>query len=162
MGMAIGIECRLIRLVHAANERTMGVSDRQKIMETKLGSGLSKIGYTDAHPILLASNTSLADLNRLLVENGKQGVLMNRFRPNVIVNGDEPWGEDVWAWMEVKRASGEPLTLVGAGRKGRCKLTTVQPEHGAFVTKQNDDGSSNAMYNEPLETLRRVRSPSAL
>jgi uncharacterized protein YcbX len=54
----------------------------------------SLVSFADAFPLLLASTGSLAQLGERLAAEGEQPVPMNRFRPNVVVDGAEPWAED--------------------------------------------------------------------
>ena len=65
---------------------------------------------------------------------------MNRFRPNLVVQGSEPFEEDRWAKVRV----GEAVFRV-AKPSGRCVITTVDQARGEF------DGT------EPLKTLATFR-----
>jgi uncharacterized protein YcbX len=49
-------------------------------------------GFADGYPFLLVSQASLDDLNARLSEP----VPMNRFRPNLVVQGCEAFAEDAW------------------------------------------------------------------
>jgi uncharacterized protein YcbX len=77
------------------------------------------IGFADAYPFLLISEGSLAALNARLAAP----ITMQRFRPNVVVSGCEPFAEDTW----VKLAIGT-LGFRGVKRCDRCVVTTVDPE----------------------------------
>ncbi|MCI25438.1 MOSC domain-containing protein 2 mitochondrial-like, partial [Trifolium medium] len=48
--------------------------------------------FSDGYPFLLVSQESLDALNKLLEEP----IPMNRFRPNILVEGCEPYSEDLW------------------------------------------------------------------
>jgi uncharacterized protein YcbX len=50
--------------------------------------------FADGFPLLVVSEASVGDLNRRLAEKGEAAVPMNRFRPNVVVAGCEPYEED--------------------------------------------------------------------
>ena len=50
--------------------------------------------FSDGYPILLISRASLADLNDRLVEVGREALPMDRFRPNIVVDGVDPYDED--------------------------------------------------------------------
>jgi uncharacterized protein YcbX len=52
------------------------------------------VTFADGFPLLVASEASLADLNRRMGEKGAPPLPMNRFRPNVVVAGCEPYEED--------------------------------------------------------------------
>jgi uncharacterized protein YcbX len=59
----------------------------------------NQVGFADANSMLLASEPSLAKLNDEL----EQPVPMNRFRPNIVVDGDDlpPYDEDYWIKLEI-------------------------------------------------------------
>ncbi len=63
----------------------------------------NKVGFAYAHAILLASNTSLAQLNADI----DQAVEMDRFRPNIVVDGEylEPYDEDFWLKVQIGQLS---------------------------------------------------------
>lgn len=65
------------------------------------------VGFADAFPLLLISQASLDDLNSKL----DQPVPMNRFRPNIVVQGCETFAEDSWS------------SLIADG----CELKVVEP-----------------------------------
>jgi uncharacterized protein YcbX len=75
--------------------------------------------FTDGFPILVASNSSLADLNNRL----NLPVPMSRFRPNLVVSGSEPFAEDTWGRVEVGTA-----TIRGVKPCSRCVMTTIDPD----------------------------------
>ncbi|PUA17369.1 MOSC domain-containing protein [Glaciimonas sp. PCH181] len=50
--------------------------------------------FADGYPILLASQASLDDLNQKLVLQGRSALPMNRFRPNIVIDGVEAFEED--------------------------------------------------------------------
>lgn len=53
------------------------------------------VGFADAFPLLLISQASLDDLNSKL----DQAVPMNRFRPNIVVQGCDAFAEDNWSTL---------------------------------------------------------------
>ncbi|MDX2304183.1 MAG: MOSC domain-containing protein [Microscillaceae bacterium] len=92
--------------------------------------------FSDGYPLLLISEASLADLNQRL----DQAVSMNRFRPNLVVTGVEPYAEDQWHRITI----GEVEFLV-AKPCGRCIMTTIDQEAGTVSGK------------DPLKTLSEYR-----
>ena len=56
-----------------------------------------KTAFSDGFPLLLISQASLDDLNQRLI----QPITMNRFRPNIVVDGCEPFAEDSWKKMRI-------------------------------------------------------------
>ena len=99
-----------------------------------------RVSFADGYPLLLASASSLSALADWIVEMGGDPVPMTRFRPNVVVDGAEPWAEDSWKRLRI----GEQTFRV-VKRCGRCVMTTVDPEFGRFAGQQ------------PLKALRRHR-----
>ena len=102
---------RLVHLSARANRRTD--SDYDPI------GGL--VSFADGYPILVASETSLADLNRRL----EVSLPMNRFRPNIVVRGSEPFAEDGWKRFWV---GGLPFDVVKPC--ARCVVTTTDQQSG--------------------------------
>lgn len=99
-------------------------------------SPLPVVSFADGFPYLTASLESLAELNRRLDEP----VDMNRFRPNIVVEGaDRPHDEDSWAHFRV----GE-LDFFSVKPCVRCVMTTIDPQ-----TAQKG--------KEPLKTLATYR-----
>lgn len=101
--------------------------------------------WADGYPLTLASTASLAQLNDWIIETAlllgeePQPVPMERFRANLVVDGDEPFAEDGWRLLQV----GE-VRLRMAKPSDRCVLTTIDP---ATLTSGR----------EPIRTLARHR-----
>jgi uncharacterized protein YcbX len=95
----------------------------------------TRVSFADGFPFLLISEESLSDLNRRLPEP----VPMNRFRPNLVVAGGEPYGEDEWVDIEIGR-----LALRVVKPCGRCVVTTT-------------DQATTKRGKEPLRTLATYR-----
>jgi uncharacterized protein YcbX len=93
------------------------------------------VGFADGFPLLVVTTASLADLNGRL----EQPVPMNRFRPNVVIDGADAWAEDAW-----KRIRIGDLTVRIAKPCGRCVITTT-------------DQQTAARGVEPLRTLATFR-----
>ena len=56
--------------------------------------------FTDAAPVLVTSTSSLD----WLLERSAEDITMDRFRPNLVVSGFEPWEEDRWATFRIGEA----------------------------------------------------------
>jgi uncharacterized protein YcbX len=78
------------------------------------------VSFADDFPLLLTSASSLDQLGDWLTANGGEPVPMNRFRPNVVVAGFEPWAEDRWRRL---RIGDVPFRV--AKPCGRCVVTTT-------------------------------------
>jgi uncharacterized protein YcbX len=120
------------------------------------------VGFADGYAYLAANEASLADLNRRLAAKGHAALPMNRFRPNLVVSGDQPFGEDHWGEVQV----GEAL-LRAAKPCGRCQVTTTDqatgevrgPEPLATLGEYRDSREFGVMFGMNLVTVRggRVR-----
>ncbi|MFT7048284.1 MAG: hypothetical protein ACJAZE_000670 [Halioglobus sp.] len=71
--------------------------DSIRLVDGHYASAGETVGFADAFPILLISQASLDDLNSRL----ETAVPMNRFRPNLVVSGCEPFAEDRWKRIRV-------------------------------------------------------------
>ena len=70
---------------------------------------LGRVGNTmfpDLMPVLVANEKSIQELNSRLEEKGEKAITIERFRANIIIDGDEPWYEDVWKTLRI--SSREP------------------------------------------------------
>jgi len=99
-----------------------------------------KIMFTDCFPFLIACQGSLDALNEIL----KEPVPMNRFRPNILVDGCQPYSEDLWKTIKINN-----LTFQGVKLCNRCKVPTIDQDNGISGT-------------EPTETLQTFRSDKVL
>lgn len=83
-------------------------------------------GYADSCPLLVTSRSSLDMLNERIAEQQGEPVPMNRFRPNIVVDGwDEPHRED-----RARRINAGGAVLGYAKLATRCVVTTVDQESG--------------------------------
>lgn len=128
LSMALGSDVRLAK--------TNGPIDWfLPIPEFSLVHGEPQTKFVDAAPILLTNAASLADLNGRLEES----LPMNRFRPNIVVDGLEPYREDE----------------LGAFNFPNVSLTRVTVCERCIVTTSNQEtGERN---KEPLRTLSKYR-----
>jgi hypothetical protein len=103
-----------------------------------------RVNFADGYPVLLTNTASLARLNDWIFEGGSdEGPLpMARFRPNVVVDGAEPFAEDDWIGKRIR--IGE-VTFRAPKPCGRCVVTTTDQETGE-------------RGREPLRTLARHRN----
>ena len=92
--------------------------------------------FSDGFPWLLISEASLEDLNARLTHK----LPMNRFRPNIVVSGLAPFGED-----QLHDLTGDGVRLRRAKPCMRCIVTTTDQATG---TRDGD---------EPLRTLAKFR-----
>lgn len=124
----LGRQCRLVRM-REGFVRPTGDSYRQAVPG-------ATVGFADGAPVMLHTEASLQDLNSRLDEP----VSMNRFRPNLVLAGADPFEEDRWQRI---RVNGIVLHLVKDCI--RCEIPTIEQESGAKGV-------------EPMETLESYRS----
>ncbi|BCL75938.1 molybdenum cofactor sulfurase [Jeongeupia sp. HS-3] len=95
------------------------------------------LSFADGYPLLLIGEGS----RRQLSDWAGQDFAMARFRPNLVIDGAEPFAEDGWTRIrigEVILRMVKPCT--------RCVFTTVDPDSGEKSADQ-----------EPLRTLAKKR-----
>lgn len=95
-----------------------------------------RVGFADGFPFLLISQASLDELNRRL----ERPVPMDRFRPNIVVDGCAPHAEDGW----------ESMTI------GDVVFTVVKPCARCVIT--TTDQRTGQRTPEPLRALATYRS----
>lgn len=100
-----------------------------------------KVIFSDGFPFLITSQGSLDALNEML----KEPVPINRFRPNILVEGCHPYAEDMWKTVKINK-----LTFHGVKLCGRCKVPTINQDNGIPSPP------------EPTETLQTYRSGEVL
>jgi len=106
-------------------------------------SGDQAGGFPDGFPFLLASKESLALVNSKLKQDHAQPIPMDRFRPNIVVEGvSEPFAEDHWAKIMIG-----DVDFRVAKPCSRCSMPCVDQKTG---TRNKD--------NQPTKTMRKFRS----
>ncbi len=96
-----------------------------------VGDALGRPGaltrFTDGFPLLVVSSASVAALNARLAAQGLPEASVQRFRPNVVVDGLDAFAEDAIDTLEVV-GGGPALRLVKPCT--RCAITEVDPRTG--------------------------------
>jgi uncharacterized protein YcbX len=87
--------------------------------------------FADGHPVLLANENSLKDLNFKLTSQNSSASRMERFRANIIIDGLEAFAED--RIHEVK--IGETI-LTQPKLCARCPIVTQDEETGTVISKE--------------------------
>ena len=121
----LGIECKLVSFPES----------NSRLVDQKYQINHEHVSLADAYPLLLIGEQSLADLNSRLEEP----VPMNRFRPNLVVSGSQPYEEDGWKNFSV----------------GRNKFAAVKPCARCVLTTVNQNTGEKGV--EPLATLSKYR-----
>lgn len=94
------------------------------------------VSFADGYPALVASESSLAELNSRL----PAPISIARFRPNLVVSGAPAFDEDRWDAVSLENAA-----FRGTKPCERCVVTTLDPQTG------------DSTGPEPLRTLAQYR-----
>jgi len=86
--------------------------------------------FSDGYPVLVANAASLDDLNMRLATRGEAPVTMQRFRPNLVLAGLQPWDEDALDEITITTDEG-PVVLRLVKPCVRCSIPDVDPATAA-------------------------------
>jgi len=86
--------------------------------------------FSDAYPLLVTSTAGLAELNRRLAAAGEAAVTMERFRPNLVLDGLDAHGEDHLDEIRFATPQG-PVRLKLVKPCARCTIPDVDPATAA-------------------------------
>ena len=150
----LGMSARLVYMPDAV----------ERPVDPRFGRPGDRVGFADGYPLLLASESSLADLNGRL----DTPVPMDRFRANLIVDGAAPFAEDSWAAIRVadvifrvvKPCARCVVITVDqdTGSPGKEPLRTLadfRKREGKVLFGQNliHDGTGTLRLGDPVEVL---------
>lgn len=82
--------------------------------------------FSDGYPLLVASTASLDLLNEKLAAQGRPAVGIERFRPNIVLDGIEAHDEDRLATLSIATAEGE-ARLRPVKPCARCPIPNIDP-----------------------------------
>ena len=82
--------------------------------------------FVDGFPLLVLSSASLAELNRRLAAAGRASVGIERFRPNLVLDGVEAFDEDHIDELAFETAQG-PVRLKFVKPCVRCAIPNIDP-----------------------------------
>ncbi len=125
LSKVLGVACKLVYMPDASI----------RPLNAKYGLEGEMVGFADSCPLLVVGEASLADLNERL----EQPVSMDRFRPNIVFSGGQPYEEESWKSFQI----GE-VNLRGIRSCARCQVITI-------------DQQSAKVGAEPLRTLSTYR-----
>jgi uncharacterized protein len=83
--------------------------------------------FSDAFPLLVVGEGSLAELNRRLAAKGHEAVGIERFRPNIVLAGLEAHDEDRVDVLRVATADGAAALLRPVKPCPRCPIPNIDP-----------------------------------
>jgi len=122
---ALGINCRLVYMP----------DDCKRIVDQRYAPGDSVTSFSDGYPFMIIGQASLDDLNSRLSE----ALPIERFRPNIVFTGGEPYEEDMMGNFTIGN-----INFYGVKLCARCVVTTI-----------NQQNASKG--KEPLKTLAKYR-----
>lgn len=96
--------------------------------------------FADSAPYLVANEASLEALNTVLESNSLRSVPMNRFRPNIVIRGLEPFAEHRLAGLSAKS----------------YRLKICYPCQRCIVTTIDQDTAEKDPLNQPFKTLQTI------
>jgi uncharacterized protein YcbX len=126
---ALGVNCSLVAMPEGAHRAVNPFYAVRRFKDT--------VSFADGYPFMIIGQASLDDLNSRL----QAPVPMNRFRPNFVVTGSEPFAEDFW---KVVRIGSTVFHVVKPCE--RCVMPTIDQSLGEKTGK------------EPLRTLGIFRT----
>lgn len=123
--------------------------EQQRRCEARWSGGVdAQASFADGFPLLVVSTASLAELNRRLAQRDQPPVTMERFRPNLVLDGLDAHGEDFVDTLTLDAPEG-PVVLKLTKPCARCTIPNVDP-----VTA--------ATSHEPGDTLAGYRADARL
>jgi uncharacterized protein YcbX len=122
----LSMSCRLVYMPDAEKRKVDG----------RYAANNEITAFSDGYPLMMIGQASLDDLNSRLEES----LPMNRFRPNIVFTGGNPFDEDL---MEHIKVNG--IDLYGVKLCARCVMTTINQDSGL-------------KSKEPLKTLTGYRN----
>lgn len=132
---AIGVSCRLVRF-HPHAKRFANSEWTRGVEAPTL--------FADGYPLLIISQASLQDLNLKLQAQGRDALPMNRFRPNLVIDGIEAFEEDY-----AESISTDGVTLKPVKPCSRCPTPSV-------------DQATGLVGADPLDILQSYRADPRL
>jgi hypothetical protein len=126
----LGTPCRLVYMP----------DDSIRYSNDKYAGEGKRVGFADGYAYLMIGEASLADLNARLAAKNHPALPMNRFRPNLVVSGTQPYAEDGFGEIRIADAA-----FRGVKPCGRCQVTTT------------DQATGEVTGPEPLLTLASYR-----
>lgn len=127
----LGLPCRLARF-HP---------DTQRKASTRWTQGVeAPTFFADGYPMLVLSAASLADLNEKLIAQGRSALPMNRFRPNIVIDGIGAFEEDYAESFKIGDALLKPVKPCP-----RCPVPSI-------------DQATGELGPDPLDILSTYRA----
>lgn len=116
----LGLPCRLVRFDPAT---------RRLVNPKWTGELEVHTLFSDGYPMLLISQASLDDLNQKLLLQGQGAVPMDRFRPNIVIDGVDAFEEDYAESLLISHAE-RRICLKPVKPCPRCPIPAVDQATG--------------------------------
>ena len=139
LNSVLGHACRLVRFHPSASRVANNQWTNNQDVPTH---------FSDAYPLLLISEASLADLNQKLTALKLTAVPMNRFRPNIVIDGIAAFEEEYAESFSMDEA-GQTICLKSIKPCPRCPMPAVNQ-----LTAHVEDN--------PVDVLQTYRSNAML
>jgi uncharacterized protein YcbX len=112
--------------------------EQQRLSEPRWTGGVAaENAFADGYPLLVAGLASLADLNRRLAAQGQAPVGIERFRPNLVLDGLPAYDEDHVRELTIGTDAG-PVRLRLVKPCVRCTIPNVDPATAQTSTAVGD------------------------
>lgn len=98
------------------------------------------VGFADGYPVLITTTASLEALNADMELHGEGRVGMDRFRPNIVIEGASPWEEDRIRSLQI----------------GGLRFDLVKPCARCIMTTQ-DQLTGSREGPSPMPAMGRIR-----
>ena len=121
----LGIKCRLVYMPDSC----------KRVVDQKYAPEDAVTSFSDAYPYLIIGQSSLDDLNSRLIIS----LPMNRFRPNIVFTGGEPFEEDKMGQIVING-----INFYGLKLCARCNIIAI-------------DQLTGIQEKEPSKTLASYR-----
>ncbi len=118
-----------LHLPESKSARLLRVAQPRSIKpECRMPGASERTAFADGFPLLLGSMASLAALNGYLVGYEQLPITMDRFRPNIVVDGIDAYDEDFWRKLRI----GELEAFV-VRACARCPMPNVDQKVGELT-----------------------------
>ena len=128
-----------IRLVKQSSQYIRAIDPQYSLSDN------APVSFADGYPLLLTNTASLNQINNKIKEqyqNNNNVALMEQFRPNVVVETQQPFAEDYWRNIDI----------------GNLKFCNVKPCTRCIITTTNQSTGIRNSLQEPLKTLSKFRN----
>lgn len=126
LGSFLGMSCRLLR-VHPTAHRAVSATWSRKWADRSGESAQflqqGRFGFADGFPFLICNESSLDELNTEIRAQQGSEIRINRFRPNIVVQGLDAYEEDY-----VQSLQGGGHYFARLKNCTRCPMPNVNPE----------------------------------